>query len=144
MLHRGTVDNAPDISDMLRYHCIRYLTICKIVDSHAIQIHCPNAIIIGSIATALALKDMQMLVTIGLLGVSADWTGLACITGIHVNNGTFVKSSLVLQLLLKVIERPRDGNIAAFATDTFRCRTDAGQVFKNKECMLRVTFNECL
>ena len=55
-LHCGAVDNVPDISDMLRYHRIRYLAIhCKIVDSHSIQIHRSNAVIIGRLKATSTL-----------------------------------------------------------------------------------------
>ena len=49
----GEVHNTPDISDMLRCHCIWYLAICEIVDSHAIQIHSSDTVIIGSVTTAV-------------------------------------------------------------------------------------------
>ena len=58
MLHHGAVDSAPDISDLPRYHCIRYLAIGKIVDSHAIQIHCSDAVIIG-LAAASPAADLM-------------------------------------------------------------------------------------
>ena len=99
MSHHGTVDSAPDISDMLRRHCIRYLTIYKIVDSHAIQIHCSDAVIVGGVATTLALKDVQPLVAISLLGVPANRAGLTCISWIYANNRTLIERGFILQLL---------------------------------------------
>ena len=80
---------------MLRCHRIRYLAIhCKIVDSHAIQIHRSNAVIIGRITAGLAAEDMFLLVTVGLFRVTANRTGLTCITRVHVDYGTLVECSL--------------------------------------------------
>ena len=107
-LHRGMVDNTPDISDMPRYHCNRYLTVRKMVDSPAIQIHCSDAVIIGSITTAPAPEDMHLLIAAGFLRVTTDRTGPARITGIYIDHGTLVQNSLVLQFLFQVMERPRN------------------------------------
>ena len=120
-LHCGAVDNVPDISDMLRSHRIRYLAIhCKIVDSHSIQIHRSNAVIIGRITAGLAAEDMFLLVTVGLFRVTANRTGLTYITRVHVDYGTLVECSLVLQFLLKVVKRPGHGNVAVFTADLLR------------------------
>ena len=79
---------------------------CKIVDSHAIQIHSSNTVIIGGIAARFTAEDMPLLVAIRLFRMATDRTSLARITRIYVDDGTLIKSGLVLQFLLKVVEGP--------------------------------------
>lgn len=57
--HHGTVDSAPYIRDMLLYNCIWYFLFAnEIVDSHTMQIHCLDAVIVRSIAARFTLEDM--------------------------------------------------------------------------------------
>ena len=58
--HHGTIDTAPYDKDLLCRNCIRYLTIFKIVDSHAVQIHSSNAVIVRLIATVFTSKQMHL------------------------------------------------------------------------------------
>ena len=49
---------------------------------------------------------MPLLVAIRLFRMATDRTSLARITRIYVDDGTLIKSGLVLQFLLKVVEGP--------------------------------------
>ena len=84
--HHGTVDTAPYGKDLLCRNCIRYLAIFKIVDSHAVQIHSSNAVIVRLITTVLASEQMYLLVAVSLFNVSTDRTALTCITRVNLNN----------------------------------------------------------
>ena len=91
-LHRGTVDNALSIPDVLGCYCIRYLLIlCKIVDSHAIQIHCTDAIIAWGISTFFTTKDV-------IIPVRSSKTKSVCF-------GLNSTSALLIQWLISCIQR---------------------------------------
>ena len=104
--HHGTVDTAPYDKDLLCRNCIRYLTIFEIVDSHAVQIHSSNTVIVRFIATVLTSKQMYLLVAVRLFNVSTYRTALTRITRVNLNNSRLILFSLVDEFLFKVIERP--------------------------------------
>lgn len=104
--HHGTVDNAPYDKDLLCRNCIRYLTIFEIVDSHAVQIHSSNAVIVRIIATVLTSKQVYLFVAVSFFNVSTHRTTLARITRVNLNYSRLILFSLIDKLLFKVIKRP--------------------------------------
>ena len=100
------VDNTLNISDMLRCHCIRYLAIREIVYSHTIQIHCANAVIIGSITAIFTTEGMLLFISVCFFSVTTNRTSLTCVVRIDIDDRTFIQSSFILNLLFKVIKRP--------------------------------------
>ena len=120
------------------------MTIIEIVDSHAIQIHCADPVIVRLVAAVLTGKQMYLLVAICLFGVSTDGTALAGIPRVDLDYGRSVLFRLVDEFLFEVIESPRYRNIAMLRFDTLRGMTDTGQIFQNEESVRRVIYNECL
>ena len=123
MLHRGAADSAPDISDVLRIppYPVLGLSFPQIVDSHAIQVHCSNAVIIGFVFARSAAEDMVLLVPVRFLRVSADRTGLAGVLRIHIDHFASVEQRLVFDLPFQIVERPGYYYIPVFPPDFFRC-----------------------
>ena len=81
------------------------MTIFEIVDSHAVQIHSSNTVIVRFIATVLTSKQMYLLVAVRLFNVSTYRTALTRITRVNLNNSRLILFSLVDKFLFKVIER---------------------------------------
>lgn len=144
MLHRRVIDCTLHKGDLLLCDCIRYLLIGQITDSHTIQIHCPDAVIIGTVSAGAAGKQMPFLVSVSSFYMSADRASLTGILRIYVDDHTVISSRLILQLLLKVIKAPTDRHVAVFSLDSLRNMSDSSQVFQNEQRVLRVIFNECL
>ena len=120
------------------------MTIIEIVDSHAIQIHCADPVIVRLVAAVLTGKQMYLLVAICLFCVSTDGTALAGIPRVDLDYGRMILFCLVDELPFEVIESPRYRNIAVLRFDTFRGMTDTGQIFQNEESVRGVIYNECL
>ena len=97
---------------LLCRNCIRYLAIIEIVDSHAIQIHCADTVIVRLVAAVLTGKQMYLLVAICLFCVSTDGTALAGIPRVDLDYGRLVLFRLIEELLFEVVESPRYRNIA--------------------------------
>ena len=109
------------------------MAIIEIVDSHAIQIHCADTVIVRLVTTVLTGKQMYLLVAICLFCVSTDGTALAGIPGVNLDYGRLVLFRLIEELLFEVVESPRYRNIAVLRFDTLRGMTDTGQIFQNEE-----------
>ena len=109
------------------------MAIIQIVDSHAIQIHCADTVIVRLVAAVLTGKQMYLLVAICLFCVSTDGTALAGIPRVDLDYGRLVLFRLIEELLFEVVESPRYRNIAALRFDTLRGMTDTGQIFQNEE-----------
>ena len=109
------------------------MTIIEIVDSHAIQIHCADTVIVRLVAAVLTGKQMYLLVAVCLFCVSTDGTALAGIPRVDLDYGRLVLFRLIEELLFEVVESPRYRNIAVLRFDTLRGMTDTGQIFQNEE-----------
>lgn len=110
------------------------MTIIEIVDSHAIQIHCADTVIVRLVAAVLTGKQMYLLVAVCLFCVSTDGTALTGIPRVDLDYGRLVLFRLIEELLFEVIESPRYRNIAVLRFDTFRGMMNTGQIFQNEEC----------
>ena len=88
------------------------MTIIEIVDSHAIQIHCADPVIVRLVAAVLTGKQMYLFVAICLFCVSTDGTALAGIPRVDLDYGRLVLFRLIEELLFEVVESPRYRNIA--------------------------------
>ena len=73
------------------------MTIIEIVDSHAIQIHCADPVIVRLVAAVLTGKQMYLLVAICLFCVSTDGTALAGIPRVDLDYGRLVLFRLILK-----------------------------------------------
>ena len=71
------------------------MAIIEIVDSHAIQIHCADTVIVRLIATVLTGKQMYLLVAVCLFCVSTDGTALAGIPRVNLDYGRLVLLRLI-------------------------------------------------
>ena len=120
------------------------MAIIEIVDSHAIQIHCADTVIVRLVTTVLTGKQMYLFVAVCLFCVSTDGTALAGIPRVDLDYGRLVLFRLVDEFLFELIESPRYRNIAMLRFDTFRGMTDTGQIFQNEESVRGVIYDECL
>ena len=109
------------------------MAIIEIVDSHAIQIHCADTVIVRLVAAVLTGKQMYLFVAVCLFCVSTDGTALAGIPRVDLDYGRLVLFRLIEELLFEVVESPRYRNIAVLRFDTLRGMTDTGQIFQNEE-----------
>ena len=73
-LHRGAVDRVP-LAGKICSPTTASGT--KITDSHAMQIHAANTVIVRRIAAFLTPEQMETLVPVTPFSVSTDWTSLA-------------------------------------------------------------------
>ena len=108
------------------------------------QIHSPNAVIVGLVAAVPAAEKMQFLITVCPFRMAAFRAGLACIRRIYLSHKLTVLKCLVKQFLLQVIIRPGYRNIPVFDGHSFCCRPDAFQVFNNEQSAFGVGLDECL
>lgn len=80
--HTAITSNIPETPPMIFNHkglfflFIFFNIPFKIVYSHAIQVHCSNAIIIGFVTTVFTGKQMQFLIPVRLFNVTTDRTAL--------------------------------------------------------------------
>ena len=140
-LHRGAVDWAP-LAGKICSPATASGT--KIADSHAMQIHASDAVVIRRITAFFTPEQMETLAPIALFCVPTGWTPLTGICWVNLNNLAASPDCLIFELLTQVIEGSADGYIALLRAYPLCGRSDTSQVFQHKQGVLRVVFHECL
>ena len=137
-LHHGTVDLRPLQKSLLSCNCT------QVLNSLTVQIHGPNAVVIGTVATGFTAENMQFFTAVPWFCMAAFWAGLAGMPWIHGNSPAPIKPCFILNLFAEVVKGPGYSFIPAFQTYHFCDAADAGQVFQDKQSACRSGLSECL
>ena len=137
-LHHGTVDLRPLQKSLLSCNCT------QVLNSLTVQIHGPNTVIIGTVATGFTAENVQFLTAVPWFRMAAFRAGLAGMPWIYGNGPAPMKPRFVFNLFAEVVKGPGHKLIPVLQTYLFCGAADAGQVFQDKQSARRSGFNECL